>query len=96
MTQPVGPEFGLEPELDHTLVRPPVRSRDLLANDARYNDPTASEFGGMPGLVQPVPHVPNSSERLSAMYAIDPSDPGTEAGSVAAPSLDGLFNSGTE
>lgn len=27
-----------------------------------------SEFGGVPGLVQPPPHVPTASERLSLIY----------------------------
>lgn len=92
MTQPVGPEYGLEPRMDHTLVNPPVQSRDILANDNDYR--TGSEYGGVAGLVQPAPHVPTSSERLSAIYAIDPTDPGTEDGSVAPPELEGLFNSG--
>lgn len=91
MTEPVGPEYGLEPRLDHTIYRPPVQSQDFLANDYTYNDRVASEFGGVPGLVQPDPHVPTASERLSAIYAIDPTDDGTEAGSVVPPELDGSF-----
>lgn len=35
---------------------------------------TSSEYGGDPGLVQPAPHVPNASERLSLIYRTgDPS-----------------------
>jgi len=92
MTQPVGPDYGLDPRIDHTLVTPGVTSRDLLANDNDYRDGT--EYGGVAGLVQPAPHVPNASERLSAIYAIDPTDSGTESGSVIPPELEGLFNSG--
>lgn len=91
MTQPVGPEYGLEPRVDHTLVSPPVASRDLLTNDNDYRD--GSEYGGVAGLVQPLPHTPTSSERLSAIYAIDPTDSGAEAGSVAPPEFEGAFNS---
>ena len=93
MSEPIGPQYGLDPLLDHTLVQPPVTSRDLLKNDVAYNDSTASEFGGVSGLVQPAPHVPTASERLSALYAIDPTDPGTESGSVVPPELEGAFNS---
>lgn len=33
-----------------------------------------SEFGGLPGLVQPPPHIPTASERLSLIYRTgDPS-----------------------
>lgn len=91
MTQPVGPEYGLEPRLDPTLRVPPVTSRDFLANDNDYR--TGSEYGGVAGLVQPAPHVPTASERLSAIYAIDPTDNGAEAGSVVPPELDAAFNS---
>lgn len=91
MTEPVGPEYGLEPRLDHTLVTPALTSRDTLANDYTYNDRAASEFGGVPGRVQPAPHVPSASERLSAIYAIDPMDDGAQDGSVAPPELDGSF-----
>jgi hypothetical protein len=91
-TPPVGEEFGLEPRLDHTLVKPPLTSEDLIHNDIAYNDPMATEFGGVPGFVQPVPHVATASERLSALYAIDPMDDGTEPRSVLPPELDGLFD----
>jgi hypothetical protein len=33
-----------------------------------------SEYGGVPGLVQPPPHEPTASEKLSALYAIEPTD----------------------
>lgn len=90
MTEPVGPQYGLEPRLDHTLVNPPVTSRSLLS-DLGYAD--GSEFGGVAGLIQPAPHTPTASERLSMIYAIDPTDGGAEEGSVPAPELDGNFNS---
>jgi len=90
MTEPVGPEYGLEPRQDHVLVRPPVQSGDLLFNPEDYRN--GSEFGGVPGYVQPTPHIPMAHERLSALYAIDPTDDGTEAGSVLPPELDGNFD----
>lgn len=93
MSEPIGPQYGLNPRLDHTPDKPPVTSVDKLANPISYDDPTASEFGGVAGLVQPSPHTPTASERLSAIYAIDPTDDGTEVGSVRAPDLEGNFNS---
>lgn len=93
MSEPVGPQYGLNPRFDHTLTKPPVQSRDTLKNDIAYDDPTATEHGGVAGMVQPAPHVPTASERLSAIYAIDPTDDGTEPGSVTAPDLEGAFNS---
>jgi hypothetical protein len=90
MTQPVGPDYGLEPLLDHTLYRPPPTSRSLLSTED-YRD--GSEFGGVGGPIQPLPHTPTSSERLSMIYAIDPTDDGTEPGSVLPPELEGAFNS---
>jgi len=90
--QPVGKvELSLDPvhpELYDVIV-PPISSRDVLSNP---NDPyTGSEFGGVPGMVQPPPHVPTASERLRQIYAIDPTDDGTRLDSVAAPELDGNF-----
>lgn len=96
MTEPVGPQYGLEPRLDHTIVEPAIHSRDFLANPYPYNDRYASEFGGVPGVVQPAPHTPDATERLSAIYGIDPDDDGAMDGSVAPPETDGNFNSGTE
>jgi len=89
MTEPVGPEFGLEPRLDHILRIPPPESIDILDNPEDYR--TGSEYGGVPGLVQPAPHVPTASERRMALMFIDPSDPGTETGSVIPPELEGNF-----
>lgn len=88
MTEPVGPEYGLEPRLDHTLVEPPIDSRDLVATTPYAQ---GSEFGGVAGLIQPAPHVPTASERLAMTYAIDPQDDGTRAESVAPPDYDGNF-----
>jgi hypothetical protein len=88
VTEPVGPEFGLEPRLSHELIIPRPLSEDLIS-DEDYR--TGSEFGGVPGIIQPPPHVPTASERLHMIYAIDPSDPGTEDGSVVPPELDGNF-----
>ncbi|MET0416536.1 MAG: hypothetical protein ABW022_11005 [Actinoplanes sp.] len=93
MSEPVGPQYGLNPRLDHTLTVPPVTSEDILTNPIPYDDPTATEFGGVAGRVQPSPHVPSGIERLHQIYMIDPTDPGDEPGSVAAPELDGNFNS---
>lgn len=91
MTEPVGPQYGLDPLIDHTSIVVPPTSVDFLANDNDYR--TGSEFGGVAGLVQPGPHTPTASERLSAIYAIDPTDAGGEAGSVTPPELEGAFNS---
>lgn len=88
MTEPVGPEYGLEPRLDHTLRVPAVTSEDLVSpEDYR----TGSEFGGVVGLIQPPPHVPTASERLRMIYAIDPTDDGNQPGSVLPPELEGNF-----
>lgn len=85
MTQPVGPEYGLEPRLDHTTTIPPIDSRDLVS-DEDYR--TGTEFGGVSGLIQPAPHTPTASERLHMVYAIDPTDDGTRSDSVLAPELE--------
>jgi hypothetical protein len=89
MTQPVGPEYGLDPRLDHTQIVLPLSSRELVSEED-YRD--GSEFGGVGGVVQPAPHVPTATERLRMVYAIDPCDDGTQADSVAPPELDGLFD----
>lgn len=91
MTQPVGPEYGLEPlrpEL-YEKNRIPPNSRDLVSEE-NYRD--GSEFSGVGGLIQPVPHTPTASERLMMVYAIDPTDDGTEPESVLPPELDGNFD----
>lgn len=85
---PVGPEFGLEPRLDHILPIPPISSYDLVSEED-YRD--GSEFGGVGGLIQPPPHVPTASERLLMVYAIDPTDDGTRGDSVSPPDLTGDF-----
>jgi hypothetical protein len=90
MSEPVGPQYGLEPLLDHTPIRVPVSSRDIVSQTS-YRE--GSEFGGVDGLIQPAPHVPNSAERLHMIYAIDPLDDGTFPESVLPPELDGNFNS---
>ena len=64
-------------------------SQDVLTNSLPYGEGT--EFGGVDGLVQPPPHVPTGIERMRQIYAIDPADPGT---GVAAPELEGAFNTG--
>lgn len=92
MSEPVGPQYGLEPLLDHSEFEPRYYSRDLT-NPIAYNDSTATEYGGVAGLVQPPPHVPTASERRMQIYAIDPTDPGAGGvGSVAAPELEGAFD----
>lgn len=90
MSQPVGDEYGIEPRLT-TIPDPiPFDSRDLVS-DEDYRD--GSEFGGVGGLIQPTPHVPTGSERLSMIYAIDPTDPGdgSRPNSIVAPELEGNF-----
>ena len=91
MSEPVGPQYGLEPLRPELYQRTPlpVTSRDLVS-DEDYR--TGSEFGGVAGLIQPGPHVPMASERLSMIYAIDPTDDGLQTGSVLAPELDGNFD----
>lgn len=87
-TTPVGPEYGLKPRRDHTLIVPPIDSRDLVSPDP-YAD--GSEFGGVDGLIQPPPHVPTAAERLGMIYAIDPMDDGSRADSVVPPDQTGDF-----
>lgn len=87
---PVGEELGLEP-LHPEWLEPPeitIDSRDLVSTED-YR--TGSEFGGVAGLIQPAPHVPNASERLHMLYAIDPMDDGNYPGSVAPPELEGDY-----
>lgn len=91
MSEPVGPEYGLEPlrpEL-YQKIPLPVNSRNLVSGE-NYRD--GSEFGGVGGLIQPGPHVPTASERLSMIYALDPTDDGTQVGSILPPELDGNFD----
>jgi hypothetical protein len=91
MSEPVGPQYGLQPlrryeEGDDDL--PPIDSRDIIS-DHTYIE--GSEFGGVPGRIQPAPHIPTASERLQMVYAIDPMDDGTRPDSVLPPELDGEF-----
>lgn len=67
-----------------------INSRDLVSTE----DPDdGSEYGGVGGLIQPPPHTPTASERLSMIYAIDPDDDGTQPNSVVAPEQVGDFSS---
>jgi hypothetical protein len=88
VTEPVGPQYGLEPRIVREETLPPIDSRDLVS-DTDYR--TGSEFGGVGGLIQPAPHTPSASERLHMIYAIDPMDDGTRDDSVVPPELDGNF-----
>lgn len=88
MTDPVGPQYGLDPRQDHTAPVPVYTSRDVLTNPNDYRDGT--EYGGVPGFVQPPPHVPSAAERRTQIMFIDPADPGT---GVNPPELEGAFNS---
>ncbi len=91
MTEPVGPQYGLEPIKNlGEAPRIPPTSRDLVS-DYPYNHAQSSEFGGVPGVIQPPPHVPTAAERLRMVYAIDSTDPGTEPESVVPPELEGDF-----
>lgn len=89
MSEPVGPQYGLNPRLDHAEPKKVYTSADLLQNPYSYSDPISSEFGGVPGVTQPAPHVPTGTERMRQIYAIDPADPGD---GVKAPELEGAFN----
>lgn len=90
MTEPVGPQYGLDPIRPGRIDPPPFTSRELVSEED-YR--TGSEFGGVGGLIQPPPHNPTASERLHMLYAIDPTDPGdgSRPGSVAPPELEGDF-----
>lgn len=68
----------------------PLNSRNLVSQEDAQN---GSEFGGVGGLIQPAPHAPTGSERLSMIYAIDPGDDGTRPDSIVAPELEGDFSS---
>jgi hypothetical protein len=87
---PVGDQFNLEPQRPelYVLHRPPVQSQSIVSDDD-YR--TGSEFGGVAGQIQPPPHIPTAAERRRMVMFIDPTDPGTETGSVAAPELEGNF-----
>ena len=89
MSEPVGPQYGLNPRLDHAEPQKVYTSRDVSKSEFSYDDPIATEFGGVPGLIQPPPHVLTGTERMRQIYAIDPADPGD---GVAAPELEGAFN----
>lgn len=67
-----------------------IHSKNLVSTE---DTSRGSEFGGVGGLIQPPPHNPTASERLSMMYAIDPMDDGTREDSVVAPELIGDFSS---
>lgn len=69
----------------------PVTSEDVLTTTADPNRGT--EFGGVEGWIQPPPHVPTAKERMRQIFLIDPTDPGTEPGSVVAPELEGDYPS---
>ena len=91
MSQPVGDQYGLElrrPELYEKKL-PPIDSHSLVSNED-YR--TGSQFSGVRGFIQPPPHVPTASERLSSVYAIDPTDDGSRPDSVLPPELDGNFD----
>lgn len=89
MSEPVGPEYGLEP-IRNTgeEVLPPIDSVNLTSTED-YR--TGTEFGGVAGMIQPSPHVPTASERRMQIMHIDPMDDGTRPDSVAAPELEGNF-----
>ena len=67
-----------------------ISSRSLVSTD---DTAKGSEYGGVGGVVQPPPHNPTASERLSMIYAIDPLDDGTRPDSVLPPELVGDFSS---
>lgn len=91
MTQPVGPQYGLKPRLSQDPPPlPPIDSHSLVS-PFDYDYPSAGEFSGVGGVVQPPPHIPSSNERLSMIYAIDPMDDGTRPDSVLPPELEGNF-----
>lgn len=90
MSQPIGSEYGIDPIRETPIKPPPFTSRNLVSEED-YR--TGTEFGGVDGLIQPPPHLPDASERLSMIYAIDPQDPGdgSRENSIMAPDLEGNF-----
>lgn len=89
--EPAGPQYGLDP-LRPELYQVVERPIDSWSPVSEENYGNGSEFGGVGGLISPLPHVPTASERLSMIYAIDPMDDGTRPDSVLAPELDGNFD----
>lgn len=80
-----------ESELQFPKVAPQPKtylSKDLVSTENPY---LGTEFNGVDGLIQPMPHRPTARERLAMIYAIEPTDPGTEPTSVLAPELEGEF-----
>lgn len=73
------------------IPNPPVTSVDVLSPSTMPNPNTGTELGGVGGLIAPPPHVPTGRERMRQIFLIDPTDPGTEPGSVVAPELEGDF-----
>jgi hypothetical protein len=41
---------------------------------SEHDPETGSEFGGVPGMIQPPPHEPTPSERLRQLYQISTQD----------------------
>lgn len=89
MTEPVGPEYGLEPRIIYDDTLPPIDSVDILTNPNDYRGGT--EYGGVAGPVQPPPHTPTAGERRAQLMRIDPMDDGTRPDSVPVPELEGDF-----
>lgn len=48
-------------------------------------DKRPSEFGGVPGRIQPAPHEPTTSETLSLIYATDPAPSPTDPEQIVPP-----------
>ncbi len=59
-------------------------NRDLISTTPASE---GSEFGGVPGLIQPPPHSLTPSEILQQIHNIDPSDDGTHEDSIVIPNL---------
>lgn len=87
---PAGVELGLPVLHPEWLlpVEPVINSRSLVSEEDIL---LGSEYGGVGGLIQPAPHVPNESERLHMLYAIDPTDDGSYKDSVQPPDLEGDY-----
>jgi hypothetical protein len=75
------------------MTQPEIWDINSVDHVSTENPDLGSEYGGVGGIIQPPPHNPTASERLTMIYAIDPDDDGTQADSVVAPEQVGDFSS---
>lgn len=75
---------GIRPRPRRKIVVPPPESKSHISE---FDPNNGSEFGGVPGLIQPEPHSLTPSEKLMQIYAIDPTDDGSQPESIRPPAL---------